>query len=94
MSAQGWWAIGILVLVVLILLEGKRQERIHGKSRRRGLMRTGLLELQRQLEPERKIEILLDERDDTEAEESAAPPVPPLPPQPPPLDSRQPQDRD
>ena len=35
-------------------------------------MRTGLLELQRQLEPERKIEILLDERDDTEADEARA----------------------
>ena len=86
MTAQGWFAVGILVLVVLVLLEGKRQERIHGKSRRRGLMRTGLLELQRQLEPERKIEILLDERDDTEAEESAAPPQPP-----PPTASRRPQ---
>lgn len=89
MTAQGWWVVGILVLVALVLLEGKRQERIHGKSRRRGLMRTGLLELQKQLEPERKIEILLDERDDTEAEESAAPPLPPLPPTTP----RQPPDR-
>ena len=40
-------------------------------------MRTGSLELQRQLEPERKIEMLLDERADTEADESAAPPRPP-----------------
>lgn len=80
MNAQAWLGIGILVLVVLVVLEGKRQERIHGKSRRRGLMRTGLLELQKQLEPERKIEILLDERDDTEADESAAPPAPPAEP--------------
>lgn len=95
MTAQGWWVVGILVLVALVLLEGKRQERIHGKSRRRGLMRTGLLELQKQLEPERKIEILLDERDDTEAEESAAPPLPPPPPLPPlpPITPRQPPDR-
>jgi len=92
MTAQGWFAVGILVLVVLVLLEGKRQERIHGKSRRRGLMRTGLLELQRQLEPERKIEILLDERDDTEAEESAAPPLPPMPPLSP-IDPPKPQDK-
>lgn len=94
MTAQGWLLFGILVLVVLVVLEGRRQERIHGKSRRRGLMRTGLLELQRQLEPERKIEILLDERDDTEAEESAAPPLPPYPPQSPspPITPRQPQD--
>jgi hypothetical protein len=79
LSAQGWLLAGVVVLVLLVLLEGKRQERIHGKSRRRGLMRTGLLELQKQLEPERKIEILLDERDDTEADESAAPPSPPSP---------------
>jgi len=92
MTAQAWLGIGILVLVVLVLLEGKRQERIHGKSRRRGLMRTGLLELQRQLEPERKIEILLDERDDTEAEESAAPPLPPMPPLSP-IDPPKPQDK-
>lgn len=81
MTPQGWWVVGIVVLVVLVLLEGKRQERIHGKSQRRGLMRTGLLELQRQLEPERKIEILLDERDDSEADEAAAPPEPRLPPE-------------
>jgi hypothetical protein len=76
-SAQAWLLVGVVVLVLFIVLEGKRQERIHGKSRRRGLMRTGLLELQKQLEPERKIERLLDERDDTDAEESAAPPKPP-----------------
>lgn len=80
MSGQLWFVAGIIALVVLIALEGKRQERIYGKSRRRGLMRTGLLELQKQLEPERKIEILLDERDDNEADEAAAPPPPPAPP--------------
>ena len=80
MRAQVWLLLGIVVFVVLVFLEGKRQERIYGKSQRRGLMRTGLLELQNQLEPERKIEILLDERDDTEADESAAPPRPPRPP--------------
>lgn len=71
---------GVIVFVVVIFLEGRRQERIYGKSQRRGLMRTGLLELQKQLEPERKIERLLDERDDTEADESAAPPRPPRSP--------------
>ncbi len=77
MSAQAWLLAGIVVVVVLVVLEGKRQERLYGKSRRRGLMRTGLLELQKQLEPERKIEILLDERDDDESDEAAAPPTPP-----------------
>jgi len=76
-SAQLWLLAGIVLLVALVALEGKRQERRYGKSRRRGLMRTGLLELQKQLEPERKIEILLDERDDSESDEAAAPPAPP-----------------
>jgi len=79
-SAQLWLLAGIVLLVALVALEGKRQERRYGKSRRRGLMRTGLLELQKQLEPERKIEILLDERDDSESDEAAAPPAPPGPP--------------
>ncbi len=76
MNGQGWLLAGIAVAVVLIVLEGKRQERIYGRSQRRGLLRTGLLELQKQLEPERKIERLVDEREDTEADDSAAPPRP------------------
>ncbi|MEO7793313.1 MAG: hypothetical protein ABIV06_00955 [Thermoanaerobaculia bacterium] len=76
MSSQAWLLVGVVVAVLLIVLEGKRQERIYGRSRRRGLMRTGLLELQKQLEPERKIERLVEERDDTEADDSAAPPRP------------------
>ena len=80
MGAQAWLLAGLVLIVAFVVLEGKRQERIYGKSQRRGLMRAGLLELQKQLEPERKIEILLDERDDTEADESAAPPRPPRPP--------------
>ena len=74
MDGRLWLLLAIVALVVWIVLEGKRQERVHGKSQRRGLARTGLLELQKQLEPERKIEILLDERDDTEADDAAAPP--------------------
>jgi hypothetical protein len=66
----------LIALVVWIVLEGKRQERVHGKSQRRGLMRTGLLELQKQLEPERKIEILLDERDDEERDQAGDRPHP------------------
>lgn len=96
MSPQAWLLAGVVALVLLVVLEGKRQERIHGKSRRRGLMRTGLLELQKQLEPERKIEILLDERDDTEADDSAAPPTSPTPPTPPtsPASPARPDDRE
>ena len=75
--AASWWFVAIVVAVVVwIVLEGRRQERLYGRSRRRGLMRTGLLELQKQLEPERRIEILLDERDDAVESEAAAPPDP------------------
>ncbi len=83
MNPQVWLLVVIVLVIVLVFLEGKRQERIYGKSQRRGLMRSGLLELQRQLEPERKVEILLEERDDAEADESAAPPTPRVPPKPP-----------
>lgn len=90
MSAQGWLLAGVAALVLWVVLEGRRQERKVGKSRRRGLMRTGLLELQKQLEPERKIEILLDERDDTESDDSAAPPTSPAsPPSSAPSDARE-----
>lgn len=64
----------VAALVVWIVFEGKRQERLYGKSRRRGLMRSGLLELQKQIEPERKVEILLEERDTREVDEAGAPP--------------------
>ncbi len=70
MSGAAWLLLGIALLVLLIVLEGKRQERVHGRSQRRGLMRTGLLELQKQLEPERKVELLLDERDDEALDEA------------------------
>ncbi len=70
MSTAGWLLAGALVLVVLIVLEGKRQERIYGKSERGSLMRAGLLEIQRQLEPERRVEMLVEERDETEQAEA------------------------
>lgn len=76
MSPGIWFTVLVAVVVAAIVLEGRRQERVHGKSRRRGLMRTGLLELQKQLEPERKIEILLDERDDEVESRAAEPPDP------------------
>ena len=79
MAGRTLLLIFIVAVVVWIVLEGRRQERLYGRSRRRGLMRTGLLELQKQLEPERKIEILLDERDDTVESEAAAPPDPDRP---------------
>ncbi len=67
-----WLLLGIVLLVLLVVLEGKRQERKYGRSGGRGgsLMRTGLLEFQRHLEPERKVEILVEKREPTLAGES------------------------
>jgi hypothetical protein len=65
-----WILLGALILVVLVILEGKRQERIYGRPGRGSLVRTGLLDLQRHLEPEKKVEIVLEKRDRTVESES------------------------
>lgn len=70
MSSQAWLLLGMALVIALVVLEGKRQERIYGKSKRRGLMRTGLLELQKQLEPERKVEILVEAKEEDERADS------------------------
>lgn len=71
-------ALGLIVglIVVLILLEGKRQERKYGKVRGGSLLGAGMLELQRILEPERKVEILQEEAAPDERPESGDPPEP------------------
>ena len=61
MSVGGWLVLGCFVALPLVLFaEGKRQERRYGKGSGRGsaLFRAGMLETQRLLEPERKVEIL------------------------------------
>ena len=61
MSVGGWFVLGCIVgLPLLLIAEGKRQERRYGKGSGRGsaLFRAGMLETQRLLEPERKVEIL------------------------------------
>jgi hypothetical protein len=60
-----WLLAGVSLLVILVMLEGKRQERRYGRSGRGTMMRTGLLELQRHLQPERKVEIFLEKRERT-----------------------------
>lgn len=69
---------GAVLLVLLIILEGKRQERRYGRGSGRGgsLMRAGMLDIQRHLQPDRKVEILLQEPSETESGESGDPPVP------------------
>ncbi len=54
------WLLALLAaFVVFVILEGRRQERKYGKRGTAGrAMREGLLELQGQLEPDRKIEIV------------------------------------
>jgi steroid delta-isomerase-like uncharacterized protein len=59
-----WLLVGSVLLVLFVILEGKRQERKYGRSGGKGgsRMRTGLLEFQRHLEPEKKVEIFVDKR--------------------------------
>lgn len=47
------------------MLEGKRQERKYGRSGRGTMMRTGVLELQRHLQPDRKVEIFVEKKERT-----------------------------
>jgi hypothetical protein len=61
MRTGGWFVLAVVIgLPVLFFLEGKRQERRYGRGSGRGsaLFRAGMLETQRLLEPERKVEIL------------------------------------
>jgi hypothetical protein len=71
-----WILIIALVIGVFVILEGKRQEKKYGPCERKGdLMRTGLLELQRHLQADRKVEILLEEEKQIPNEvESGEPP--------------------
>jgi len=69
--------LGLALLVFLILREGRRQKKKYGKpSGGTSLMRTGMLELQSMLEPEKKIELLQKKEDRTAQEESGDPPSP------------------
>ena len=63
---------GAAALILLVILEGKRQERKYGRSSARpNLMGVGLLELQRHLQADRKVETLLEEAKDAEDEREA-----------------------
>ncbi len=84
MSPILWAAAGGVVLLVLIILEIRRQERKYGRASGRGgdLTRAGMLELQALLEPDRKVEILKEERQDdrTGLSESTGDPPRGMPP--------------
>jgi hypothetical protein len=75
-SAVAWLVLAcVVVLPLLLFAEGKRQERKYGRGSGRGsaLFRAGMLETQRLLEPERKVEILQlkeEERDIAQSQDS------------------------
>ena len=61
--------VGIPVLVLLVVLEGKRQARIYGKpSARPNLAGAGLLELQKHLQADRRVETLVEQVKDEAGE--------------------------
>lgn len=76
MTPAGWWLLAVVALVVVVLAEGRRQRRRYGRGSGTGtaLARAGLLELQRQLEPERKVELLVEERREPERDAQGEPP--------------------
>lgn len=72
MTPAGWLLLGVVVLVPLVvLLEARRQRRRHGAaSGRPGLLGAGMLELQRHLQPDRKVEVLQQEKDEAEEDDA------------------------
>jgi hypothetical protein len=59
-TAEGWWLIGgITLLVTLVFAEGRRQARRYGPpSARPNLLGVGMLEVQRHLQADRHVEVL------------------------------------
>jgi hypothetical protein len=74
MPTWAWLLGAVVALVVFVVLEGKRQERKYGRSGRGTMLRAGLMDLQRHLEPERKVEILLEKKERAVHAESGDPP--------------------
>jgi hypothetical protein len=74
---------GLALLALLIVLEGRRQRRRYGPGSGKGgsLMQAGMLDLQRHLEPQRKVEIRMHEAPRTEREAAADPPAPGVTPE-------------
>jgi len=61
--------VGIPLLVLLVVLEGKRQARIYGPpSARPNLAGVGLLELQKHLQADRRVETLVEQARDEAGE--------------------------
>jgi hypothetical protein len=74
MPTWAWLLVAVGGLVVFVMLEGNRQERKYGRSGRGTMLRAGLMDLQRHLEPERKVEVLLQKKERAVHAESGEPP--------------------
>ncbi len=63
MTPFGWaLVVGAAVIVLVVLLEGRRQARIYGRpSARPNLAGVGLLELQKHLQADRRVEALVEQ---------------------------------
>ena len=62
LGVVGWVLLGVAGIGLAVALEGWRQSRKLGRaSGRPNLLGVGALELQRHLEPERKVEIVLED---------------------------------
>jgi hypothetical protein len=62
MDLVTWVLLGALCLGVLVALEGRRQSRhVERRGQRPSLIGVGALELQKLLQPDRKVEIVLQE---------------------------------
>jgi hypothetical protein len=66
----------LALFVLFIVLEGRRQRRKYGPSVGANMLGAGMLELQRHLQPERKVEILLEKREEPDRDTSGDPPKP------------------
>ena len=61
--------VGVPLLVLLVVLEGKRQARTYGKpSARPNLAGVGMLELQKHLQADRRVETLVTQAKDEDGE--------------------------
>ena len=61
--------VGVPLLVLLVVLEGKRQARIYGRpSARPNLAGAGLLELQKHLQADRRVDTLVEQVKDEAGE--------------------------
>jgi uncharacterized membrane protein YhiD involved in acid resistance len=76
MTAEGWWLIGgVATLVILVFAEGRRQTRRYGPpSARPNLLGVGMLEVQRHLQADRHVEVLqkLNKSEQEEVEQQDA----------------------